>query len=321
MNALTDIAPEIKFRERMRGYDPSEVDRYVKSAVHQAAQADERIRELEFRLAQAHSEAEASRADGDSEIRETMLRTLVLAQRTADTAISEARSEALSIINSAQEKASQTLLEAEATANEMMRSAEDHASSVLAESESRVIEIDARLDSERDTLRRLATSFHSFVQEFEQATSLNESGSESFDSRSVTSINKAGEALSGEAVAEAGSPDERNETDAFVVDAADTSDFESRASSVAGLETDYADTGPPTMPFELDMSELLDGEIAGDHPQESDDGFIEQLRQVVTSDAPQAGADAALAAFFGPENKANSDRETSERNGKLGSRA
>ena len=47
---------------------------------------------------------------------------------------------------------------------------------------------------------------------------------------------------------------------------------------------------------------------------EEDDGFIEQLRQVVSSDAPLPSADAAMAAFFDHD-------EGAGRGGRLGQRA
>ena len=208
MNALSDLAAEVKFRERMRGYDYEEVDNYVKTVSRVAAQAIDRIAELEHRLAQFESQDGSD--EGVTEIRETLLRTLVLAQRTADSAVSEARSEAQSITDSAKERAAKTVSEAEEAANERLRSAEERAARMLSESEedgqviiaeakrtaatelasereqaqeelrdlettrgdleSVVAEIQARLDNERDTLRGLAASFQSFVEKFEPLT-------------------------------------------------------------------------------------------------------------------------------------------------------
>ena len=209
MNALSDLTAEVKFRERMRGYDYDEVDDYVKTVNRVAAQARDRIAKLEHRLAQF--ESRDGNDEGATEIRETLLRTLVLAQRTADSAVSEARSEAQSITDSAKERAAKTVSEAETAANERLRSAEERAARMLSESEengqiiiaeakrtaatelaaereqaqaelrdletarsdleSVVAEIQARLDNERDMLRGLAVSFQSFVEKFEPADS------------------------------------------------------------------------------------------------------------------------------------------------------
>ncbi len=216
MNPLSDLVSEVKFRERMRGYDYEEVDSYVKKVSRAAARANDRIAELEHRLAELGSQTGAD--DGGTEIRETLLRTLVLAQRTADSAVSEARSEAESITDSAKERASKTVSEAETAANERLRSAEERAARMLAESEENgqliideakrtaaaelasereraqaelrdletsksklervVAEIQARLDDERDMLRSLAVSFQSFVEKFEPVAGIEESAGE-----------------------------------------------------------------------------------------------------------------------------------------------
>lgn len=214
MNAPSGLVSEIKFRERRRGYDHEEVDNYVKTVSRAAAQAKERIAELERRL--ARFESQAGTDAGGTEIRETLLRTLVLAQRTADSAVSEARSEAKSITDSAKERAAKTVSEAEAAANERLRSAEERADRMLAESkengqlivaeakrtaaaeldsqreraqreladleaskselETVVAEIQARLHNERDMLRSLAASFLSFVEKFEPGAGIPEPG-------------------------------------------------------------------------------------------------------------------------------------------------
>ena len=208
MNALNDLSTEVRFRERMRGYDFEEVDSYVKAVSRAVANGKDQISDLQQRLAQ--TEPQTGNGDGLSETREMLLRTLVLAQRTADTAISEARAEAKSITDSAQERAAKTVAEAEAAANERLRSSEERAVQTVAEAEencqlilseakrtaaaelaaerSRKIEeiealeatradleaataaIQARLDSERSQLRSLAASFQSFVEQFEPVT-------------------------------------------------------------------------------------------------------------------------------------------------------
>ena len=208
MNALNDLSTEVRFRERMRGYDFEEVDSYVKAVSRAVANGRDQISDLQQRLAQ--TEPQTGNGDGLSETREMLLRTLVLAQRTADTAISEARAEAKSITDSAQERAAKTVAEAEAAANQRLRSSEERAVRTVAEAEencqlilseakrtaaaelaaerSRKIEeikaleatradleaataaIGARLDSERSQLRSLAASFQSFVEQFEPVT-------------------------------------------------------------------------------------------------------------------------------------------------------
>ncbi len=222
MNALNDLSTEVRFRERMRGYDFEEVDSYVKAVSRAVAKGKDQISDLQQRLAQ--TEPQTGNGDGLSETREMLLRTLVLAQRTADTAISEARAEAKSITDSAQERAAKTVAEAEAAANERLRSSEERAVQTVAEAEencqlilseakrtaaaelaaerSRKIEeiealeatradleaataaIQARLDSERSQLRSLAASFQSFVEQFEPVTDPGDSTGEPIEADS-----------------------------------------------------------------------------------------------------------------------------------------
>ena len=205
MNALNDLSTEVRFRERMRGYDFEEVDSYVKTVSWATTQAAEQISGLQQRLAQ--TESHSGNYEGVPETRELLLRTLVLAQRTADAAVSEARTEAKSITDFAQQRAAKTVAEAEAAANERLRSSEERAVQTLAEAEencqlilaeakrtaaaelaterARKIQeiqaleatraelgaattaIQARLENERSQLRRLSVSFQSFVEQFE----------------------------------------------------------------------------------------------------------------------------------------------------------
>ena len=216
MNALNDLTTEVRFRERMRGYDFEEVDSYVKTVSRAADQAAEQISELQQRLAQ--TESHSGNGEGVRETREMLLRTLVLAQRTADTAVSEARSEAKSITDFAQERAAKTVAEAEAAANERLRSSEERAVQTLAEAEencqlilaeakrtaaaelaterARKMEeiqaleatraeleaataaIGSRLENERSQLRSLSVSFQSFVAQFEPVADAVEPGEE-----------------------------------------------------------------------------------------------------------------------------------------------
>ena len=214
MSALNDLAREVRFRERMRGYDYDEVDKYVQAVNQAVVEATAQIDELNDRLRQL--ESDGSREDEMIDTRDTLLRTLVLAQRTADTAVAEAHSEAKAITDAAQERAARTVWEAEAAANARMRSAEERAAQVMAEGEENcrliiaetkrtaAIEIASererwhhelqglatekadleatsarirgRLEDERERLHNLMASFRAFVEEIDpgQVTSLPE---------------------------------------------------------------------------------------------------------------------------------------------------
>ena len=440
MNALNDLTTEVRFRERMRGYDFEEVDSYVKAVSRAVATGRDQISDLQQRLAQ--TESHSGNGDGLNETREMLLRTLVLAQRTADTAVSEARTEARSITDSARERAAKTVAEAEAAANERLRSSEERAAQTLAEAEEncqlilseakrtaaaelaverarKIEEIDAleatradleaataaiqaRLDNERWQLRSLATSFQSFVEQFEPVADPGDSTGELTEAGSPAretevygttmpgpggmaaelgdradpavleepavefSLETGGEAPAAEQNPSEGAPAAEQDPgegvpaaelagdadaagdvlrNALATGATDrlTADTEPDLPPVgwAGEDADTADaapdgavtTGPavaeqahqasadprpsdgpepvaaPAMrSAETGSPELFDIEA------EEDDEFIEQLRQVVSSDAPLPGADAAMAAFFDHD-------EGAGRGGRLGQRA
>ena len=92
------ILREVEFRDRLRGYDTEEVDEFLEKV---AAAVDELLAQLDAaREAAAHA-AENGEAD------DTLRRTLVLAQRTADLAIKEAREEASAMLEDARAEAEQ----------------------------------------------------------------------------------------------------------------------------------------------------------------------------------------------------------------------
>jgi DivIVA domain-containing protein len=144
MDELSPLFQDIEFHERYRGYDPDEVDAFVDRVARAAALMRGRISELHERAEAA--EARGGAASPHSNAEETLTRTLVLAQRTADAAVAEAREEAdrltadaatsaQAILSAAEAEAQLTLRESQAEATAILRDAEDRAGLVLAEAE------------------------------------------------------------------------------------------------------------------------------------------------------------------------------------------
>src|SRR5579864_3528821 len=124
-----DVSPktlrEVEFREKMRGYHPEDVDHFLEEVAAGLEVLQERLRQAVERAQRA--EAAASEAGGSDE---TLRKTLVLAQRTADMAVQEAREQASRILAGAEQQAQAILSEAE----EMGRRAhEDAVNEVRAE--------------------------------------------------------------------------------------------------------------------------------------------------------------------------------------------
>jgi cell division initiation protein len=98
-----DVTPQsiraVQFREKLRGYHPDDVDAFVASVAKGVEELEQRAKQAEARLAELESRQSAS-----SEAEDSLRRTLVLAQRTADAAIQEAREEAARVMAEANEQ-------------------------------------------------------------------------------------------------------------------------------------------------------------------------------------------------------------------------
>ncbi|HET9612186.1 MAG TPA: DivIVA domain-containing protein, partial [Acidimicrobiales bacterium] len=109
----------VEFREARRGgYNTRDVDDFIERVAGGVGQLNERVREAqaradaaEARLVEAQRELDevrrrpAAPVPEVSETDETLRRTLVLAQRTADATIKEAKEEANRVLSEAREEA------------------------------------------------------------------------------------------------------------------------------------------------------------------------------------------------------------------------
>jgi cell division initiation protein len=107
-----DVSPktlrEVEFREKMRGYHPEDVDHFLEEVAAGLEVQQERLRQAVERAQRA--EAAAAEAGGSDE---TLRKTLILAQRTADMAVQEAREQAARIRAGAEQQAQAILADAE----------------------------------------------------------------------------------------------------------------------------------------------------------------------------------------------------------------
>src|SRR3989442_12487938 len=77
---------QVEFRERWRGYDPDEVDDFLERVAVALDQLQDRLRQAMERAARSEQKAHEG-----TETEDALRHTLLLAQRTADTAVTEAR--------------------------------------------------------------------------------------------------------------------------------------------------------------------------------------------------------------------------------------
>jgi DivIVA domain-containing protein len=152
----------VEFREaRKGGYNTRDVDDFIERVAGGVGQLHERVREAharaeaaEARLMDTQRELDEARrrpmSPEAAETDETLRRTLVLAQRTADATIKEAKEEANRVLSEAREEAARTRAEAEADAR---RGAEGARMAAQAEVETLISNRDA-LKGDVETLTK-----------------------------------------------------------------------------------------------------------------------------------------------------------------------
>jgi len=155
-----DVSPktlrEVEFREKMRGYHPEDVDHFLEEVATGLEVLQERLRQAVERAQRA--EAAASDAGGSDE---TLRKTLVLAQRTADLAVQEAREQASRILAGAEQQAQAILAEADERGR---RTLEDTIAECRAEL-SRLESARAQSQQDVDTLNRWLEEHKAHLQE------------------------------------------------------------------------------------------------------------------------------------------------------------
>jgi DivIVA domain-containing protein len=163
MELTSQVLHDAEFREAKRGgYNTQDVDEFIErvaAAVERqealVREARQRVQAAETRAAEAERRAEDSehRTVGTAEADETLKRTLVLAQRTADAAIREAEERAARTIADAEDQASRMLSEAHETSANAYATAEAEARQSQAEARAKVLNELNELEAMRHQLR------------------------------------------------------------------------------------------------------------------------------------------------------------------------
>lgn len=131
----------LRFDEGLRGYDKRQVDKVITRVADLVEELQNRLSEAEGRAAAAEARV-VDRAAGPvsrqasadaAELDETLRKTLILAQRTADAAVKEAREEAAQLRDDARAEADGVLADAEHRADELGAEAEAQRSTLLAD--------------------------------------------------------------------------------------------------------------------------------------------------------------------------------------------
>jgi DivIVA domain-containing protein len=163
-----DLTPQVlhdaEFREarKGRGYEHRDVDDFLERVAVGVSDLNERLRAALERADQAEGRAAAAeqlleaaegRARESTDLDETLKRTLVLAQRTADAAVKEAQDEAASTVSTAREEADRLIAEARQAADDLRREAEVEARRDAAGARQQALAEVQALNESRDALR------------------------------------------------------------------------------------------------------------------------------------------------------------------------
>ena len=169
MDVTPQVINEVEFHQKLRGYDPDEVDDFLERVASAVAQLHDRVREAEERAAAAQRRAaeapaaaaapaqaapvEAPPSAQLEEEAESIKRTLLLAQKTADAAVREAKADAEALLRSAEEQANTALGEAQERARRLVADAEIAARKASDETRQRIVAEIITLEEARDALR------------------------------------------------------------------------------------------------------------------------------------------------------------------------
>jgi len=153
MDEIATLSHEIEFHEKFRGYDPDEVDAYVDRVRKVAALATGRLEELHHRAEAAEALIAAGRVDSAEE---TLGRTLLLAQQTADQLVIGAREESARITGDADQRVAALLTDAQTQSADTIKHARAEAASISDEAAERASRLLAEAETDRREMIRKA---------------------------------------------------------------------------------------------------------------------------------------------------------------------
>jgi len=251
MDLSAKVLREVEFRDRLRGYDTDEVDEFLEKVAVAVEELQEKMRQLAYRAERAERSISDRAAEDDDD---TIRRTLVLAQRTADLAVREAQEQAGLLMDSARSESEKLLTEARENAKRLSSDADRrHADDIKRLERQRdhvqveLKELSELLETER---KRLANSLRDALRFVERALPKSEiseirprpSSSEErdLDEEIEAQINE-----DAEAAAPAIGP-----ADPGAVDDSDEEPEEGRASLAAVPPLD--ESGPPTQAWQAE---------------------------------------------------------------------
>ncbi|MFP4511879.1 MAG: DivIVA domain-containing protein [Acidimicrobiales bacterium] len=326
MDLTPQLFRDVQFTERRGAYDKDEVNAFLARVGTAVGQMQERLREAQRRAeaTEDHIAKLEAAAREQKDADETLRRTLVLAQRTADAAVSEAKDEAEGIVADARQRADEMLVQAEEAVRRDVGATRDRLEAEIRDLErhrdemlERIKVIDSHLETERTRLHAELDAIKDVLDDPSRAAIAPVPGDEP---ESVIVLSDP-PAADGTADDPAGDEDlshlppppedwQPEPTDTGSAPAAPA------ATDPAAGEADD-DRAPRGLFGGIDELPDSDGPPTEAHPVVGAGGsfgssHLDELRRAVSDESAESEADAAMAAFFDQDN----DDEPSRRFGR-----
>ncbi|MGQ0830163.1 MAG: DivIVA domain-containing protein [Microthrixaceae bacterium] len=286
MDVTPQLLHDVEFREAKRGgYNTQDVDEFLERLAVGLERQDAALKEARQRLEAAETRAadaerRASQFSEASASEETIKRTLVLAQRTADAAIREAEEEAARTLSSARAESERLLSEAQQSSARAHAEAEAEARAAHEEAQAKVLGEMHDLEAFRDRLHEDVEVLERHLEEQRERVR-----------RTVEELHRILD-----------DPESLYPTEPPVV-----SDLVTPHDDDASVDDDPVDWAPDEDLWEESaIVDLDDGpateavDVLADS-EEDDDAYLSELRKAMTDDTPLGPRDDALdAELFEP---------------------
>ena len=295
MDLTTELLDNAAFREAKRGYNTQEVDEFIEQVKIEYGRHDAMVREAkqrvdaaEARVADAELRATeaAERAANVSDDDDTLKRTLILAQRTADAAIKEADEQAARTLASAQDQAARMLADAQEATARARADAEGEARRAQEEARARVQAELNDLEAARDQVKEEVEVLDKHVEAQRDRVRLATSELQRLLDDPAALRAAAAPAVSDVAVSTPTTPAMAEPPAPLIAPAPEPEPDV----SAAPTETSEAPTPPPSLAYaeaepapdeqSTETIDLLEEREAGD------DAYLAELRKAMTDESP-----------------------------------
>ena len=299
MDLTTELLDNAAFREAKRGYNTQEVDEFIEQVKVEYGRHDAMVREAkqrvdaaEARVADAELRAAeaAERAANVSDDDDTLKRTLILAQRTADAAIKEADEQAARTLASAQDQAARMLADAQEATARARADAESEARRAQEEARARVLAELNDLEAARDQLKEDVEVLDKHVEAQRDRVRLATSELQRLLDDPAALRAAAAPAVSDVAVSTPAPAAMAEPPAPLIAPAPEPEPDVSTAASPGPTETSEAPSPPPSLAYaepepapdeqSTETIDLLEEREAGD------DAYLAELRKAMTDESP-----------------------------------